>query len=153
MKRILLALSLVAAVSGIAYASAVYTQINSNGGASLSGEASTKKAALRCFVEQWPSTQYNCPSGEDCFASGGSASIPSPGRAHVANCANPIPPSQWRQCDVQLTGGGWNSFMVFEYIQGGPRSRVSTFGAPGSLQSECIISQHRLERFFEAPKQ
>lgn len=149
MKLAMTILAILAAVSGIAYASAVYTQINSNGGASLSNEASTKKAALRCYVEQWPAITWNCPSGEDCFLqSGPTSGFPSPTRVRVADCVQGTP----RQCTAYLTGGGWNSQLVFEYTQGGNTAEVWTFGAPGARQSKCTISQHRLERFFEAPK-
>lgn len=107
MRRILLALTIVAAVGGIAYASTTYTFINSNGGASISGENSTKKAGLRCLAMTEGTGQggnyWSCASGEDCWHGGGGS--PS-GQQHytVSNCRDDARDPTFRLCDIYRNG-------------------------------------------------
>lgn len=144
----------VLALAGVAYASAVYTIINSNGGASLSGEASKKKAALRCAMMQWPNTTWNCPDGTQCTRTGGSGQAPN--FASVSNCidgpmlscGSPI-----RQCNLHWSGNGWtsNADQILEYAQ--CATSASYWGyATAQQQAQCTFSNHRLEVWWPIPR-
>jgi hypothetical protein len=112
MKHLLLTLVLLAAVSGTAHAF-TYTIINSNGGASINGENSGKKAGLRCLAMHEGANlggdYWACPSGEHCYHgyNGGGIGGSPPGQHHyaVSNCRdNAAQGPGFRDCDVYRNG-------------------------------------------------
>lgn len=106
-----------------------YFSINSNGGALLSSEGSTKKAALR-GIAMYDGTglggnYWECPSGTDCYHGyngGGVGGTPSTQQhLEVTNCLDTVRCTSCRVCDVYRNG---QKTWAFVYAQGTPSIEV-----------------------------
>lgn len=145
-KLLVVALAL-ATFTGTAWAVSTYTFINSNNGASLSGEQSTKKAGMRGAIMQLTqsgSNFFTCPNGESCHET--QCAPPGQGApcSFVTNTEcidlNPAPGKQQnRQCILKLENN--QTWLIMRYKQA---YNIVEYFKGNDLVWTLNISQHKL---------
>jgi hypothetical protein len=119
-----------------------YFAINSNGGASLSGETSHKKATIRGWVMQWNDRTYTCPTGELCSRDDN----PSRYYVKILNCKDTNTTAHWRDCELWARDDSQSAEHVWggvSYSQSTNYSKFWLYGSPDDY-GQILFNTHDL---------